>query len=117
MAATIESVEITACDSSSMTVTAEITFPSNVEPGSEQVICEIGVINNGLFEKILDETFMLEGAGADWSNTSITSPCMEANGQPVVARVRAEYTVSEVSGTTESGEFPCDCSGGQPPVP
>jgi len=117
MAATIESVDITACDSSAMAVTAEITFPSNVEPGSEQVQCEIGVVTNGVFEKLLDETFILEGSGADWSNASIDSPCMEADGRPVVARVWVDYTVSETSGITESSAFQCDCNGSEPPTP
>ncbi|MFP6762095.1 MAG: hypothetical protein VB858_00715 [Planctomycetaceae bacterium] len=117
MAATVENVEITACDSSAMTVTAEITFPANTEPGSEQVKCEIGVVNNGIFEKILDETFSLEESGATWANNSIHSPCMEANGQAVVARVWVDYTISETSGSTESSEFDCDCDDSEPPTP
>ena len=109
MSATIDQVQITSCTQMGLAMFADVTFPANAM--NKQVFAEIGIIKNGNFQKILQDTYSLEDPDGDdrWTKSDIESPCFYANGKDVVAKAWADYMVQEESDPGQSPEFTCDC--------
>lgn len=112
MSATIDEVKITRCDQTGLDLYADVTFPQDAM--NQQVFAEIGVINNGQFEKVLQSTYSLEDGDGDgrWTGLGIESPCFYGTGKDIVAKAWATYMMPQESLPGQSTEFDCDCAGG-----